>query len=175
VWRDAAEASLRYYGRLGGLVLELAEALAPSLAGLRPTIRLSSDPSSTTVPPIDAGERPRAQTIVIEAAAGQSGVGVFMVENTTAQKVSGPIGVSPFADPSGREIRPEVTFSPDVISLEPGDQVLVQVAAAVDDSLEPGVRYGAEISIPQLSRTTIPLVLRNGSEAPKRAARPRRS
>lgn len=162
--RDAAEASLRYYGRMGGLALELAEALVPSLSGLRPAVvRASPSPAPA------AAESPRGQTIVIEAAAGRNGLGVFMVENTTGKKVSGPLGVSAFADDSGREVQPTVRFSPDVVSLEPGDQVLVQVVAGVDSTFEPGVRYGAEISIPELAAARIPLVVR------RRAARPRKA
>lgn len=162
--RDAAEASLRYYGRMGGLVLELAEALVPSLSGLRPEVVRSSPPAASA-----ATDSPRGQTIVIEAAAGRSGLGVFMVENTTGKKVSGPLGVSSFADESGRVVTPTVRFSPDVVSLEPGDQVLVQVVAGVDGTFEPGVRYGAEISIPELAAAGIPLVVR------RRAARPKKT
>lgn len=177
-WRDAAEAGVRYYTRLGGLALELAETLVPAIGELRPTVRLSPDPpsrpaSKTPDPPSDAGR----QTIVIEAAAGRSGLGVFMVENTTARKVSAPVGVSAFTDAGGREVSPAVNFSPDVISLEPGDQVLVQVAAAVNDTLEPGVRYQAEISIPRLAGAKIPLVVRRRpgtarATTPRRAKRP---
>lgn len=162
--RDAAEASLRYYGRMGGLALELAEALVPPLSGLRPAVVRSSPPPAPA-----AAELPRGQTIVIEAAAGRNGLGVFMVENTTGKKVSGPLGVSAFADESGHEVSPTVRFSPEVVSLEPGDQVLVQVVAGVDSTFEPGVRYGAEISIPELAAAGIPLVVR------RRAARSRKA
>jgi hypothetical protein len=172
--RDAAAASLRYYSRLGGLAFALAEAFAPSLSELRPTLRLSSEAPGPATKPDDSGGAPRARTIVIEAAAGQSGLGVFMVENTTDRKVSGPVGVSAFVDAAGRQVQPEVRFSPDVVSLEPGDQVLVQVAAAVDNTLEPGVRYGAEIRIPQLSGATIPLVVRRRGRARTREAESRR-
>lgn len=160
-WRDAAEAGLRYYARLGGLALELAEALVPAIRELRPTVRLSPDPPSAPgrKPPAQSGERSE-QTIVIEATAGRSGLGVFMVENTTARKVSAPVGVSAFVDASGREVHPEVKFSPAEVTLEPGDQVLVQVAAAVDETLEPDVRYRAEITIPRLSGAGIPIVVR---------------
>lgn len=160
-WRGAAEAGLRYYATLGGLALELAESLVPAIRELRPTVRRSPDPPSAPgpKPPAQSGERSE-QTIVIEATAGQSGLGVFMVENTTARKVSAPVGVSAFADASGREVHPEVRFSPTEVTLEPGDQVLVQVAAAVDKTLEPDVRYKAEITIPRLSGTGIPIVVR---------------
>ena len=160
-WRDVAEAGLQYYTRLGGLALALAETLVPAIGELRPTVRLSpGPPNAPDARPPDPPTEPGRPTMVIEAAAGRSGLGVFMVENTTARKVSARVGVSAFVDPGGREVRPEVNFSPDVVSLEPGDQVLVQVAATVDDTLEPGVRYQAEISIPRLAGAKIPVVVR---------------
>ena len=152
---EVATAGLRYYGRLGTLTLDLAQTLVPALGELRPSLRLA--PESLAEPEAAA---PGGQTIVIEAAAGRCGLGVFMVENTTAQSVSAPVGVSGFAAPAGNEAAPKVRFSPEVVALDPGDQVLVQVAATVDRTLEPGVRYQAEISIPQLSGARIPLVVR---------------
>ena len=170
--RETAEAGLSYYGRMAGLAVALAEAVAPSLAELRPRLRRSSEPPPPAAARATAAapDPQAAQTIVIEAAAGKSGLGVFMVENTTTRQVSGPLGVSPFADEAGREVEPTVRFAPDVVSLDPGDQVLVQVAAVVDESLEPGVRYTGEISIPQLSGMRIPLVVRRrGRPRSKRA------
>jgi hypothetical protein len=152
---EVATAGLRYYTRLGALTLDLAETLVPALGDLRPSLRLAPDR-----PAEPEAAAPGGQTIVIEAAAGRSGLGVFMVENTTAQSVAAPVGVSGFADPAGIEATPKVRFSPEVVALDPGDQVLVQVAATVDRTLEPGVRYQAEISIPQLSGARIPLVVR---------------
>jgi hypothetical protein len=162
-WRDAATAAFRYYTKLGGLAVALTEALVPAMGELRPTLRLSPDTSSAQAEKAEATD-PTAerseQTILVEATAGSTGFGVFMVENTTAQKVSAPVDVSAFVDPSGREIRPELKVSPDVVTLEPGDQVLVQVAAVVDRKLEPDVRYRGEISIPRLSGARIPIVVR---------------
>ena len=157
-WRDAAEAGLRYYARLGGLAFELVGTVVPGIRELRPTVRVSPDPPAGK-PPTQSGEGSE-QTIVIEAPAGRSGLGVFMVENTTQRKVSAPVGVSAFVDPSGREVHPVVKFSPAEVTLDPGDQVLVQVAVAVDAALEPDVRYRAEITIPHLSRSGIPIVVR---------------
>ena len=173
-WRVAATATLRYYGRLGSLTFALAEALAPSLSDLRPSVRLSSEPPDVGGQTTDSAGTAHSQTIVIEAAAGKGGLGVFVVENITARKVSGPVRVSAFTDASGRKATPEVRFSPDVVSLEPGDQVLVQVAAVIDDTLEPGVRYGAEISIAGLSEAAIPLVVqRRAGKAARTRATPR--
>lgn len=176
-WRDAADAGLRYYGRLGGLALELAETLVPAVGDLRPTVRRGSGaPEPAARPTPGPGVEQVAQTIVIEAAAGKKGLGVFMVENTTARAVSAPVGVSALVAPSGEEVRPAVAFSPEVVTLDPGDQVLVQVAAAVDETLEPDVRYSGEISIPRLAGAGIPIVVRRRpapARTRKRAAKPR--
>jgi len=159
VWRDAAEATLRYWGRLGTLALESVTALVPLVAELRP------DDAGQAAVPEGAGA---ARTILVEAEAGQSGMGVFLVENTTPQQLSIPVSVSSFLDPGGREVNPAVAFLPDVILLDPGDQLVVQVAAAVDETLEPDVRYHAEISVPGLSQTRIPIVVRRrASVAPR--------
>jgi hypothetical protein len=182
-WRDAAEAGLRYYGRLGSLALELTAQFVPAIGDFRPAAPrpAAPEPEARALPGADetpAGPATTAApTIVVEAAAGKSGLGVFMVENTAGEKVSAPVGVSAFVDAGGREVDPEVTFSPGEVSLEPGDQVLVQVVAAVDETLEPGVRYQGEISIPRLSGATIPLVVRRREEtvqqpAKKRAGKP---
>lgn len=156
-FRDAAEAGIQYYARLGRLAVDLTEALLP--AGVELQRRApSSEPGG--VQPVEA-----APTIVLEAEAGKRGLGVFMVENTTAETVSGALTVSDFQGPSRKKVHPAVSLSPDVVSLDPGDQVLVQVAALVDETLDPGVRYRAEISVPTLSGTRIPLVVRRSPGA----------
>jgi len=176
--RDAAEAALAYYSRLGRLTVDLVEALAPAELHLSRT----ADPPPDPAPPADAAPAPSPteseNTIVIEAQAGRSGLGVFMVENTTDKHVSGPVTVSAFKGPGGRTAKPQVRFSPDVVTLDPGDQVLVQLAAKVDKSLDPGVRYSADVRVPSLSGMKIPLVVRRRpgrapAAAKKQAARKR--
>src|SRR5206468_2124159 len=94
------------------------------------------------------------------------------LENTTADRVSVPIAISPFRNAAGQELSPAVAFRPEAIVLDPGDQLVVQVAVAVDGTLEPEVRYRAEISVPGLSQTRIPIVVRRrASVAPKRQAK----
>jgi hypothetical protein len=164
-WHAGVEAGLRYWGTLGRLAFRSVTALVPLVAELRPggdaPVEVVETPSATPVP----------KTILVEAEAGQSGMGVFLVENTTADQVSIPVSASPFHDPRGREVHPAVAFRPDVITLDPGDQQVVQVAAAVDETLEPDVRYHALISVPGLSAMRIPIVLRR---RPGVAPRPKR-
>jgi hypothetical protein len=150
LWRDTTLAVLGFWGRLGRLALESVAALAPLAAELR------SDEAVAPATPA----RPVARTILVEAEAGQSGLGVFLVENTTTQQLSIPVSVSTFFDEEGREVRAPLTFRPDVLTLDPGDQLAVQVAVAFDETLEPDVRYHGEISLPGLSATRIPIVVR---------------
>jgi hypothetical protein len=121
------------------------------------TERPPHDVSPRALPPAPPAP-PR--TILVEAEAGQTGVGMFMLENTTRDQLSIPVTVSAFHDPQGREVELPVGFRPDVIVLDPGDQLVVQVAAAVGETLQPDVRYHAEISVPGLSATRIPIVVR---------------
>jgi hypothetical protein len=161
-WRAGVEAGLRYWGTFGRLALESASALLPLVAELRP---------GSSVTPAIAATRALPPTILVEAEAGQSGMGVFLVENTTAEQLSIPVHASPFRDSRGREVSLAVAFRPDTITLDPGDQQVVQVAAAVDESLEPDVRYRALISVPGLSETQIPIVVRRRPGAALRTRR----
>jgi hypothetical protein len=154
-WNAGLEAGLRYWGTFGRLAVESISAFVPLVAELRPSER-------PRVEVVDAPPAPplTEKTILVEAEAGESGMGLFLVENTTAEQLSAPVSASAFHDPRGREVRPTIAFRPEVITLDPGDQQVVQVAAAVDDTLEPGVRYLASISVPGLPATRIPIVLR---------------
>jgi hypothetical protein len=160
ILRDALDAGLRYYGRLGRLALEGGALLVPVLRQLRPQ-PVAAPAAPPAGPAADAPAGRRAErTVLLEPTAGTPGLGVFLVENLTADPVSAEIAVSPLSGPTGEQVPPALRFSPEKIALEPGDQVLVQVAAAADEALEPGVRYRAEISIPGLSGVRVPIVVR---------------
>jgi hypothetical protein len=162
-WNAGVEAGLRYWGTLGRLAVESITALVPLAAELRPSAR-------PQVELVDAPPAPPApKTILIEAEVGESGLGVFLVENTTAERLLAPVSAASFHDPRGREVHPAIAFRPEVLTLDPGDQQVVQVAAVVDETLEPGVRYHASISVPGLPATEIPIVLRRrrGAAPPK--------
>jgi len=162
-WRDAVEAGLRYWGRLGRLALEGAAVFVPAVTELRPEVKRGPAPASNA----DAGK-----TILIEAEAGQHGMGVFLLENPTAEQLSIPVSVSQFVGEDGNEVHPTVTFRPQVITLDPGDQLVVQVTVGIDETLAPDVRYRAEISVPELSAARIPIVVRRRrSTAPRVSTR----
>jgi hypothetical protein len=98
--------------------------------------------------------------MVLEAAAGDRALGVFLVENRLQSRVSAPIMASAFTDPEGREFRPGLVFEPEVVTLDPGEQLLVRVAALLDEPLLPEVDYRGELTIPGLSGSRVKLVLR---------------
>jgi hypothetical protein len=163
-WNAGLEAGLRYWGTFGRLAVESVTALVPLVAELRP-----SDRHRLKVVEAPPGALPAEKTILVEAEAGQFGMGVFLVENTTAERLSAPVSASSFHDPRGREVHPRIAFRPGVVTLDPGDQQVVQLAAAVDESLQPGVRYHASISVPGLPATQIPVVLRRRQDTAPRA------
>lgn len=155
-WRGVVTAGLRYYGRMGSLAVDFVGALIPVLYLLPNPVRTAtSSPSRTQALAGNGGA-----TILIEAEAGKRGVGVFQVENRGAAAVSSPISVSAFADDSGHQVRPAISFQPKVLVLEPGQQTLVQIMATIDEGLAPNVRYSARVSLPGLSETGVPVVLR---------------
>ena len=161
-WRDTADAALRYWGRIGRLALESFTAVT----------RADREPQPAERPP--AALPPAPRTILVEAEAGEPGMGVFLVENTTNRRLSIPVSVSSFLDDEGREANPAVRFRPETITLDPGDQLVVQVAVAVDETLVPDVRYHAQISVPELSEARIPIaVRRRPGAAPRDSSRPK--
>jgi hypothetical protein len=150
---DALEAGIKYYGRLGRLALE-----GGALLARRPIFeeRTLTPAQPVTAPPARSSQ----PTVLLEAAAGKAALGVFVVENVSADPVATELTVSPLEGPSGEQAESALHFAPERIALDPGDQQLVQVAAPISTSLEPGVRYHAEISIPGLSGVRVPIAVR---------------
>ncbi len=180
LWRRGVDANLRFYEGVGRLTADYVRALASVAADLRTgrAARPSAPSAADPAPPREAPPRPPAErqdpVLVLEAEAGNAALGVFMVENLLGSKVSAPVTTTPFADSEGREVQPDLSFDPDVITLEPGEQMLVRVAAAIDEAFEPDVAYRGEVSVPGPVGTRVPLVLRRRPEASKPRTRARR-
>jgi hypothetical protein len=102
--------------------------------------------------------------MVLEAPAGGQAVGAFLVENKLAQRLSTPVVASTFVTDDGREVRPNLRLDPEVVTLEPGEQILVRVQAAIDDQLQAGVAYRGSVAVPGLSGHNVRLVLRRRQE-----------
>jgi hypothetical protein len=164
VLRRALEANLQYYTALGRLTVDYLEALGsiarqvevPAKLGNR-TITLRQ---SAPAPEPPAPAPPPPAVMVLEAEGGGTAIGVFLVENLLAEKVSAPVSASAFADPDGREVALPLAFDPEVVVLEPGEQILVRVTAQVADDLEADVSYRAELAVPGVIGTKVPIVAR---------------
>jgi hypothetical protein len=164
VLRRALEANVQYYTALGRLTLDYFEALGsiarqvevPANLGNRTITFRQSAPTAPPSPPA----APPPAVMVLEAEGGGTAVGVFLVENLLGEKVSAPVSASAFASPDGREVTVPLAFDPEVVVLEPGEQILVRVTAQVADDLDADVSYRAELAVPGVIGTKVPIVAR---------------
>jgi hypothetical protein len=171
IWRRALEANARYYEALGQVTTDYLKALAGVLGDIKLPASLGGRGAAPAAP-APAAPAPAPSAMVLEAPAGQTAVGAFMVQNRLGQRVAAPVVPSAFLDPSGAEVRPALAFEPDVVSLESGEQVLVRVTATIDERLEPGVGYRGEVTVPGLSGDRIALVLRRRDGTAQSVATP---
>ena len=162
--RRALDANLRYYAALGRLTVDYLEALGAIARNVEVPVAKLGDrtvtvrPSPPAPPPAPAPAPPAV--MVLEAEAGGTALGVFMVENLLGEKVSAPVSATPLAAPDGREVDVPLAFDPEVVVLEPGEQILVRVAARLDGDLDPDVSYRAEVAVPGVIGTKVPIVVR---------------
>jgi len=169
IFRRALEANARYYEALGQVTTDYLKALAGVLGEVKLPTTLASR-AAAPAPPAASAAAPSA--MVLEAPAGHTAVGAFMVQNRLGQHVAAPVVTSAFLDPSGAEVRPALAFEPDVVSLDVGEQVLVRVTATIDERLEPGVGYRGEVTVPGLSGDRIALVLRRRDAVVEHVVKP---
>jgi hypothetical protein len=167
LFRRAVDAQLEYYRSVGQLSVEFARAALGVVRNDRaaPTVRIPVTPAQAVQPALPAA----APVLALEASAGSWAVGMFVVENSTGSRVSAPVELPSLADEEGRMVHGEVRFEPEVITLEPGEQTLVQVAVEVTRGLRTGVDYRGEVMVPGLAGTRIPLVVRRVAAARSRA------
>jgi hypothetical protein len=186
--RRSMNAYMRYYGAVGQLTVDYMKDMVATWSQLRipsPLTVSSTAPASPPTPPrseapTTASHTARQSTtptqsqsvgvMVLENEAGGVALGVFLVENHLGREVSAHVSATGFTAPDGREVSPTLIFDPDVIALQPGEQLLVRVTAAIDDSLEPDVRYQGELSVPELTGTRIPVILRRRGGSPINSA-----
>jgi hypothetical protein len=161
--RRALDANLQYYAAIGRLTVDYLEALGTIARNVEvptrlPTPAVTFRPSAP--PPPAAPPPPTPAVMVLEAEAGGTAIGVFLVENLLGEKVSAPVSASALTGPDGREVAVPLAFDPEVVVLEPGEQILVRVTAALDGELEPDVSYRAEVAVPGVIGTKVPIVVR---------------
>jgi hypothetical protein len=142
----------------------LSEKLLTTLAASIVTVSRNGEGSR----PLPAPELQPA--VILENETGGFAIGMFLVENCLNQAVSAPVAPSSFVAEDGHEVRPRLAFAPSTVSLEPGAQSVVKIAAVMDGSLRPGVAYRGTISVPGMSRAVIPVVIRRRVTPPRSEA-----
>jgi hypothetical protein len=167
LWRRALDLNLRYYSGLGKLTAEYLKEVVAVMSSAQP---MGAQPApSAAGPGTRAAEAPQPEpaksagtqaVMVLEGEAGSTALGVFLVGNSLPGEVSATITSSRIVDENDREGQATFVFNPSVITLRPGEQMLVRVSAVIDPSLEPGARYRGELSIPELGGTRVPLIVR---------------
>jgi hypothetical protein len=172
LWRRALELNIRYYSSLGKLTVEylsdLAGAVSAQTAGRTDTPGAAPPgPQPAPAPPGPAKSAAAEAVMMLEGEAGSTALGVFLVGNSFPNEVSATVTASPMTDENGHVGKVVFVFDPPVIALRPGEQLLVRASAVIDSSLEPGVRYRGEFSIPELRGTRIPVIVKRRSTEAK--------
>jgi hypothetical protein len=162
LFRRALDLNLRYYGALGRLT---ADYLRDAAAAFSELGGLTQTPSAT--PRSGPGQASHTGPVmVLEAEAGGTAMGVFLVENQLPHEVNAAMVSSSFTSARGRQARIPLVFDPPRVSLKPGEQILVRIQATLTEDLEPDVRYSGEITVPELRGTRIPTIIRRRSPDP---------
>jgi hypothetical protein len=176
LWRRAVDANVRYVEAVSRVTVDYVRALAGVTRNLSAPVRAGS---RAPAPPRPEPETPTAPTaspaMVLEGEAGATALGVFLVENHLERAISTPVAASGFIADDGREVVPPLTFDPELVILDPGEQLLVQVSTTIGDELERDVGYRGELTVPGLTGTSVPIVIRRRGKArrPPTASRKR--
>jgi hypothetical protein len=177
IWSRALQADIRYLGKVSQLAAlafqELALAFTNVAQQLAAPTRLLRQQQEL---PVQAPDLPPTRAaIVLEAEAGRSAVGFFVVENKLPREISTTVEVGPLTAPDGRQIRSILRFDPGMITLAAQQQIVAKVTARISRRLRPGARYEGEIRVPGIFGARIPIVIRRKSLLVLPSARERRS
>jgi hypothetical protein len=152
-WRGMVEAYVDYCRSVGRLSVNYLQAVS-GVADGTPAAPVTVQTSGAAV------RRAGSATMALEGTAGSKAVGMFVVENSGRERISGELAVPSLTDAEGREVRAKVSFDPARVTLEPGEQTVVQASATIGRSLEAGLDYRGEVRVPGLAGTSIPIVVR---------------
>ena len=176
IWQQALELNIHYFGAINRLSIDYWKDLLTTISNVQgsPLSSRTQSPGEKRARREQEGisiksarqEQPVARSaqsagiMVLEGEAGYQALGVFLVANHLAEEVSTRVHAATLEDQNGRPVELKFTFEPEIIVLAPSEQLLVRVMTVISDSLEPGVRYRGEFTIPELPGTHIPIVVR---------------
>lgn len=159
--RRAMDANLRYYEGLQQLTAEYVKALASVLGELRLPLDLGTldlargrERTRTHQAEVVRTEPSTTAALVLEGEAGAEARAAFVIDNDLPREVVAPVRSS-----LERDVTP-VRTEPDVVTLGPGERALVQIVAEIGENLGIGESYRGEVSVPDLSQTRVPIVVR---------------
>jgi hypothetical protein len=163
--RRAVDLNVRYYSGMSQLMATYVKDLVVTFSDLATTQTQASPPHPQTAPSTQKSQQ--SPVMVLEAESGKEALGVFLVENHLGHSISTRVVPSSFFDAVRNEIKPSFVFDPEAVSLRSGEQVLVRVKAQIDDTFAPDVSYQGSVNIPELTGSTVRIVLRRRSVAPE--------
>ena len=162
--KRAVDLNVRYYSGMGQLMATYVKDLVMTFSDLAST-QMKAQPRPQARPPVPQTQQ--SPVMVLETELGKDAMGVFLVENHLDHSISTRVVPSSFFDAARNEVRPSFVFDPEAVSLRSGEQVLVRVSVRIDDTFAPDVPYQGSFSIPQLTGSTVRIVLRRRSAAPE--------
>ena len=158
--RRALDLNVRFYSDLTRLGVDYLRDISQAFGELRP--EAGKGERSTHE---GHAERPAARVLVLEAPAGATATAEFVVTNHLKTVVSTRVAITPFVDSTGHLADVELTFEPDDIELQPGEQVIVRVKTRIGEAMHAGASYRGELTVPDLGGSGIPIVVRRRRDA----------
>jgi len=150
--KGAVDLSVRYYAGLLKLSTDYLESLGKLVT--------AAGTASLQAPVAAAASTPRPP-LLLAARSGEEATAAFLIENTLSGRVTARVAVQ------GSGIAAQVAAQPEVVSLGPGEQCVIQARLRIDPSAELGRDYLGELAVPELASRTIPFVVRRlPDEAP---------
>jgi hypothetical protein len=171
--RRAIEAYVDYYQSLGKATGEYVRTLTSILWGVDLPITLGSSPRSSAEderrsdpapPPASSAE---TVTLILEGSSGSDVRSVFAVSNDLDREVSAPVMSTGAVGPNTVLA---LRASPSIVTLARGERQLVEVGALISEEMVEGADYVGEVSVPGLSASGIPIVVRRVADVERETA-----
>jgi hypothetical protein len=163
--KRTVDLNVRYYSAMGQLMATYFKDLVVTFSDLSTTQTQASPVRSQTHPSMQKTQQ--SPVMVLEAESGKEALGVFLIENHLDHSISTRVVPSSFFDAARNEIKPSFVFDPDAVTLCSGEQVLVRVKAQIDDTFVPDASYQGSLNIPELTGSTVRIVIRRRSVPPE--------
>jgi hypothetical protein len=161
VMRRAFDANLRYWESVGRAATTYVETVTKiwqdAPMSWKPGAMAWTPSRSPSVTPPTAHD---CAALVLENVAGAQARTVLMISNDLAREAEASVLISPLRGPDGRFVSVDVAAMPETLTLAAGARVPVTLTAAITDALHEGVDYHGEVTVPGLSVTGVPIVVR---------------